>query len=1163
MKKRNSRFGRILFPFILVLLFGLETFAAKRYASPTGNVSNAGTSEAAPWNLAFAFQQNSPLAPGDSLILLDGIYEGNFVLDKSGTSQSPIFILPKNEGKAIFDTGKNRVAETGITVNGSYVWLIGLHLTSSSTVKREDLGESVPYEAGITVFGVGVKLINCWIYDIPGGGLQLWKPALDLEVYGCVIFNNGSQASLRGTGHGMYIQHDDPSRPKVIRNNIVFQNASQGINIYTSNPINGGINSLENIAFNTGAIANFNPSVFRPPHNLTIGSQSNESFDLKVDKNVFYADLQGGRLSKTQVSNVSLGRTYQPNKNISFTNNLLYGGGNQLEIQPVEKLRLTGNKFYNVHGKFFQFLSVPSAAIEVVWNENQYFNIEKNATPFTGANFSDWKSKSGFDAGSSYSEIAPNTPQIFVRRNEYDPRKFYVTIVNPQKQTAVEVAFSDFNIPAGSSYRILDIQNPFDASLDLKGVYSGGKVVFPMNLTKSLPPKGNMPHRPVHTDSQFAVFQIQFESEVSLPVFEELITVELGQDGKVSTTLADYLKNEVKGDWKVTFSRSPEYTCADLAGTQNEVKITDSKGNIWTKTVIVKVKDNIPPKLTLKPHGLQFDLVKGFLEFTAEDFVSSVTDNCGVKSLTISRNRIGCSEYQLPIEVVLEAVDNSGNQTREVITLNLSSFESKKISISPESGKQFTVGQQAEIRLGSEFEFTLEGWYRNGQRLAIEKGNAILTDEPGTYWAKLFPKGSDCTVESMKTEINFSSLPFGGVKESHQLVLGPDGKAELRPQDVFSTWPLSDPSLVITLGKTLFSCENIGDNQVTILIKKPGGETWERTIKVIVKDQTKPVLVPKNITLDLDVSKGVVEITPQSLLAEFGDNCGIKSLTINKNRFTCEDVGKEFSVAIRAEDNSGNVTEAVAVVSVIRSEPEKVLISGKSELCAGEKTILELSSSKAFEVVRWRRNGVEIQSQTGKTLEVSEAGNYHAVIRYAGGCLSETEAVEVKVSPIPAGEIAVDGNILRAPEGNFSYQWFRNGEKINGATNRVFTADQMGEYTVELTNEAGCKTMFEAVTLTISGIIGRPVNPSVELKLYPNPASDRVTIELPDGVLRAKPNILVYSSEGKNVSSVVQITVLTDSKVEISLNRMSKGTYLIWIIGENQKTYFGKLVVVN
>ena len=61
----------------------------------------------------------------------------------------------------------------------------------------------------------------------------------------------------------------------------------------------------------------------------------------------------------------------------------------------------------------------------------------------------------------------------------------------------------------------------------------------------------------------------------------------------------------------------------------------------------------------------------------------------------------------------------------------------------------------------------------------------------------------------------------------------------------------------------------------------------------------------------------------------------------------------------------------------------------------------------------------------------------------------------------------------------------------------------------------------------------------------------------------SRPEILLYSSEGKNVSNAVQITQLNAQKVEIRLSGLANGTYLVWVIGQNQQTYFGKLVKLD
>lgn len=659
------------------------------------------------------------------------------------------------------------------------------------------------------------------------------------------------------------------------------------------------------------------------------------------------------------------------------------------------------------------------------------------------------------------------------------------------------------------------------------------------------------------------------------PTPKSEISIFLDQEGKAVLEPKDLFDNWPLGIEGLTLQLSKtNFICTDLG--VNEVKLTLKKSDGETKEFPIKVtvEDNIPPDFEATDANLPFDLTIGKVTLDFDSFyirTESIFENClnslGVE-VDLSRTEITCADFNPdgtydPVSVTITVTDRSGNATSKVRKVNLNLFESKKISISPESGTEFFEGQTAEIRLGEEFEFTVLGWYRNGQLIDGQKGKAILTEESGTYFAKVIPGGGDCVVESKQTEIKFTALPFGEVKESITLILGAEGKADLSPSEVFVTWPLPDTTLYITLAKTLFTCEDIGENEVGILIKNQAGQTWEESIKVIVKDQTAPVLLPKNLTLELDVTKGIVEITPEQVLAEFGDNCGIKSLTINKNNFTCEDIGKEFSIAIRAEDNSGNVQEAISIVKIERLETEFVSLTGTGSFCAGESGVLELTSPSAFEVVRWRRNGAEIPGQTGKTLAVTDSGVYHAVIRYEGGCLAESEEFEVKVNALPEGEIVVDGNILRAPEGDFTYQWFRNGVKLENETSRTFTAQLMGDYFVVLTSAAGCTTNLEAVTLTISGLLGRPVNQAKDLKIYPNPASDRVTLEFPDGVLAAKPSLSLYSSDGKNVTTTVQISIVNDKEVEILLNRLSKGTYLIWAIGQNQETYFGKLVIIN
>ena len=108
-----------------------------------------------------------------------------------------------------------------------------------------------------------------------------------------------------------------------------------------------------------------------------------------------------------------------------------------------------------------------------------------------------------------------------------------------------------------------------------------------------------------------------------------------------------------------------------------------------------------------------------------------------------------------------------------------------------------------------------------------------------------------------------------------------------------------------------------------------------------------------------------------------------------------------------------------------------------------------------------------------------EAGTVTITASYAGGTISETEycassgSYTINVScPGGAPKVVADGSTVgcsssitlqaKKQDGTAfadgTYQWFRNGEEIDGATSSSYTATQAGTYTVERTNTSGCTT---------------------------------------------------------------------------------------------------------
>ena len=582
-------------------------------------------------------------------------------------------------------------------------------------------------------------------------------------------------------------------------------------------------------------------------------------------------------------------------------------------------------------------------------------------------------------------------------------------------------------------------------------------------------------------------------------------------------------------------------------------------GQEWVEATKVWIKDNLKPLLISKNFNSNFDVTVGSLTLKPEDFISSLSDNCGIKEVTTNKTTATCADLGKEINVQIRAVDTSGNVVEAVGVLTLTPIEPKKISVSPAGPILKSVGQAVELTLGNEFEYTVSGWYKNGVLLPNQKEKKLIVSTTGIYYAKLSPK-EGCILDSKEVKVEFTEVSYPLVKEIITLFLNETGKASLKPENVFVSWPPADPNLDIKFSQSEFNCSDIGEKQITILIKNQTGQIREEKTVVKVQDNLKPILIPKNFKADFDVTVGTLALKPADFISELSDNCGVKEVTINKTTASCEDLGKEIPVAIRAVDASGNVVEAVAFLTLNRIESKKVSISGEAKFCEGNKGLLTLNSDAQFEIIRWRRDGIEIEGQKGKTLEIEEGGKYHAVIRYAGGCLSETALFVLERIPLPKGEIEEKGNVLTAPAGSFTYKWFRNGELIPGAIFRELVVNQTGEFTVELTSEAGCKAKMKSVVLTISGLGINRVVDAEELKIFPNPASRYLEVEIISDQVNSVNTIKIFGIDGKEVTSSVIISKSGSNAFTLDITKLANATYLVYLEGDEQRSFFGRFI---
>ncbi|MBL4861666.1 MAG: gliding motility-associated C-terminal domain-containing protein, partial [Crocinitomicaceae bacterium] len=114
--------------------------------------------------------------------------------------------------------------------------------------------------------------------------------------------------------------------------------------------------------------------------------------------------------------------------------------------------------------------------------------------------------------------------------------------------------------------------------------------------------------------------------------------------------------------------------------------------------------------------------------------------------------------------------------------------------------------------------------------------------------------------------------------------------------------------------QTAFTCNEIGTNNVTLVITDNNSNVDSCVAVVTVIDTIAPVVVCQNITVQLDAS-GNASITAADIDNGSTDACGIAGLTASKTSFTCADIGAN-TVTLTVIDNNGNTSSCTSTVTV-------------------------------------------------------------------------------------------------------------------------------------------------------------------------------------------------------------------------------------------------------
>ncbi len=487
-----------------------------KYASTNGSPDGNGSFDN-PWDLNTAFTSKR-VQPGDTLYLREGTYDTSsiggksFVCNLKGNSNNPITIMPYNNEKVIFDGKHNSNGNSILNVTGEWVIFKDFHFTNSNKNRisyTSDISD-IQTNSGLDFSAANSKLINCFIYDNIGVGCGFWNLAVNSELYGCLIFNNGyyEKSRERGTGHNIYAQNLDGT--KLIHDNFIFNSVSFGLHAYftgeSNNPkrnYQSGFDIQRNISFNNGCLS-LN-SAYKS--NYLVGG-------MQPYNNVYFKDNYAYMWTDSAGKNYQLGYS---NTNIDCTleNNYSFRSGISFNFLRFNKITFVGNTIANKGKSTAVSCTVPveSDFDKYVFNNNRYYGTDstlfkhiKQDGDSNSGDFSIWRGFTRSDSESTFSKGLPDKNLVSVWANKYEKGRANVVVYNYLESDYQKIDVSHV-LEKGSEYYIYDVQNIFDSPI-LTGTYNGSLLDIPMNLTKCQQPNSNIDTNLKHTSKEFGAFLI-------------------------------------------------------------------------------------------------------------------------------------------------------------------------------------------------------------------------------------------------------------------------------------------------------------------------------------------------------------------------------------------------------------------------------------------------------------------------------------------------------------------------------------------------------------------------------------------------------------------------------------------------------------------------------
>ena len=338
--------------------------------------------------------------------------------------------------------------------------------------------------------------------------------------------------------------------------------------------------------------------------------------------------------------------------------------------------------------------------------------------------------------------------------------------------------------------------------------------------------------------------------------------------------------------------------------------LEDDCGNLSTCEQVITIHDVTPPvcvandiTLTVGPNGITI--------INPSDIDGGSTDECGIQSISVQPESFTCADIG-ENTITLTVTDNNGNTSfcTSIVTIEDNSgplCSTQDLTVILDENGMFVLDPYdiytgspcggLDVTLGLDTDtFSCDDIGENTVVLTVTEsnGNFEICEAIITVTDTIAPICQLLNINAYLDENGFVSVNFEDINDGTTDTCG----------EIIDT----------TISNMDFDCNDVGQQIITVSCEDNSGNisTCESIITVI--DSIAPICMVNDLFVQIGPS-GEVVVTGADLDAGSTDECGIASITVFPNTFTCADVG-ENTVTVTVTDNNGVSSVCTSIVTI-------------------------------------------------------------------------------------------------------------------------------------------------------------------------------------------------------------------------------------------------------